>query len=237
MLTNYYGCDSTVSLDLTVLNPTTGIFPVTDEIDCSGLPITVSAVVTDTDPSITYVWSGPCFIHNFPQDPNISVTCGGEYEVYAEQTVGGVTCVSPTFTVIVNENTTPPTADPGLGGVIDCVNTTITLGGNGSSSSSLYAFSWTGPNGYNMATQYPEATEPGIYCFFMIDLVTSCISSTNCITVTGDNTEPIAVATASNNLDCIDITSTLDPTGSDPGTYTWEGPGNPTGSNPTVSMP
>lgn len=237
LLTNYYGCDSTVSLDLTVLNPTTGIFPVTDEIDCSGLPITVSAVVTDTDPSITYVWSGPCFIQNFPQDPNISVTCGGEYEVYAEQTVGGVTCVSPTFTVIVNENTTPPTADPGLGGVIDCVNTTITLGGNGSSSSSLYAFSWTGPNGYNMATQYPEATEPGIYCFFMIDLVTSCISSTNCITVTGDNTEPIAVATASNNLDCIDITSTLDPTGSDPGTYTWEGPGNPTGSNPTVSMP
>lgn len=237
LLTNYYNCDSTVTLNLTVLNPTTGIFPVTEEIDCSGDPITVSAVVTDTDPSITYIWSGPCFTQNLPGNPSIEVSCGGVYEVYASQTVDGVTCVSPTFSVTVNENTTPPTADPGLGGVIDCSNSSITLGGSGSSNTSSYAYSWTGPNGYNMATQFPTASDPGTYCFFMIDLITSCVSSTECVTITGDNSLPVAMASASNNLDCNETTATLNTTGSDPGTYTWSGPGNPTGANPTVNMP
>ena len=231
------GCDSTVTLDLTVLNPQTGIFPVTDEIDCSGGPVQVGAVVTDTDPTISYIWSGPNFIQNFPTDPNISVFEGGVYTVFAEQTFGGVTCVSPSFSVTVNENTTPPTADPGLGGVIDCGGAAFTLGGQGSSNTSTYSYSWTGPNGYSMATQFPTTSEPGTYCFFMIDNATSCISSTECVTVTGDNTPPVAMATASNDLDCGTTTATLDPAGSDPGTYTWAGPGSPNGSNPTVNLP
>lgn len=234
LLTNYYECDSTVTLNLTVLDPQTGIFPVTDEIDCSFTPITVSAVVTNTDPTISYVWSGPCFTQNFPQDPDISVSCGGVYSVYAEQTFGGVTCVSPSFSVTVTENTTPPTADPGLGGVINCATGCVTLGGGGSSNSSTYAYSWVGPNGYSESEQFPQVCEPGTYCFFMIDLVTSCISSTECVTVTGDNTPPVAVANASNNLDCNSTTATLSPTGSDPGIYTWSGQ---VGSNPTVSSP
>ncbi|MFK8009789.1 MAG: hypothetical protein AB8H03_25770, partial [Saprospiraceae bacterium] len=237
LLTNYYECDSTVTLDLIVLNPTTGIFPVTDEIDCSGDPVQVSAVVTDTDPSISYIWSGPCFTQNIPGTPTINVTCGGVYEVYASQTVDGVTCVSPTSSVTVTENTTPPIADPGLGGVIDCGNSSVTLGGSGSSNTSTYAYSWTGPNGYSMTTQFPTASEQGTYCFFMIDLATSCVSSTECVTITGDNTLPVAMASASNDLDCNEITATLNTTGSDPGTYTWSGPGNPTGSNPIVNMP
>ena len=231
------GCDSTVTLNLTVLNPFTGIFPVNDVIDCSGDPIQVSAVVTDTDPSILYIWSGPCFNQNFPSDPNISVTCGGEYEVFAQQTIGGVTCVSPTSSIIILENTTPPTADPGLGGVIDCGSASFTLGGPGSSNTSAYIYSWTGPNGYSMTSQFPTTSVPGNYCFFMIDNATSCISSTECVTVTGDITPPVAVASTSNNLDCNDITATLDPSGSDPGTYAWSGPtGNLTGSNPTVNQ-
>jgi gliding motility-associated-like protein len=231
------GCDSTVTLNLTVLNPTTGIFPVTDEIDCSGDPIQVSAVVTDTDPSILYIWSGPCFIQNFQQDPNILVSCGGVYQVFAQQTVGGVTCVSPTFSVTVIENTTPPTADPGLGGVIDCGSASFTLGGPGSSNTSAYIYSWTGPNGYSMTSQFPTTSVPGNYCFFMIDNATSCMSSIECVTVTGDITPPVAVASTSNNLDCNNITATLDPSGSDPGTYIWSGStGNLTGSNPTVNQ-
>ena len=103
----------TVTIDLTVLDPQTGVFPVTDEIDCSGTPVTVSAIQLNTDPTISYIWSGPCFTQSFPQDPNISVSCGGVYTVYAEQTVAGVTCVSPTFSVTVIENITPPIADPG----------------------------------------------------------------------------------------------------------------------------
>ncbi|MFK8007162.1 MAG: gliding motility-associated C-terminal domain-containing protein, partial [Saprospiraceae bacterium] len=64
-----------------------------------------------------------------------------------------------------------------------------------------------------------------------------CVSSTECVTITGDNTLPVAMASASNDLDCNDLTATLNTTGSDPGTYTGAGPGNPTGANPTVNMP
>jgi gliding motility-associated-like protein len=239
LLTNYYGCDSTVTLNLTVLDPQTQIFPVADEIDCSLAPVTVEAVVTNSDPSITYIWSGPCFsFPGFPGTPIIEVSCGGVYTLYAQQTVGGVTCISPTFSVTVNENTTPPTADPGFGGVIDCVSDSFTLGGTGSSNTSTYAYSWVGgTTGFSSSLQFPEVVEPGTYCFFMIDLATFCISSTECATVTGDNTPPVAVASASNNLDCNDLTATLDPSGSDAGTYTWSGTGSPSGPDPTVNMP
>ena len=235
LLTNYYGCDSTVTLDLTVLNPQTGIFPTSEVIDCSGAPVTLEAVVTDANPNITYIWDGPCFTPtNFTGGPFIDVTCGGVYTVYAEHTEGGVTCITPISSITVIENTTPPTADPGIGGVIDCVSGCVTLGGGGTTNTSTYAYSWVGPIGYSEVTQFPVACEPGNYCFFVIDLVTFCISSTVCVTVTGDNSLPVAVGSASNNLDCNTTTATLDPTGSDPGTYTWSGQ---TGSNPTVATP
>ena len=219
-----HGCDSTVTLTLTVLNPNTGIFPVTDVIDCSGVPVQVSAIVTDTDPSIIYVWSGPCFVQNFPSAPNISVSCGGVYIVFAQQTVDGVTCVSPSFSVTVIEDTTPPTADPGLGGVIDCSTSCVTLGGTGTSNTSTYAYSWVGPNGFSDSSQFPQVCEPGVYYFFVIDLVTSCISSTEQVTVSGNNSIPAATATASNDLDCNTPSVVLSAIGSSTGTnivYQW----------------
>ncbi|MEM6963463.1 MAG: gliding motility-associated C-terminal domain-containing protein [Bacteroidota bacterium] len=234
------GCDSTVNLDLTVMNPIAGAFQ-PPAIDCGpNAVVNLEAVVSNPDPSILYNWSGPCVIVNIPGSPTAQASCPGLYTLQLVQTLGGVTCFSDVFSVTVDDNTTPPFADPGAPPVIDCDNPTVTLGGQNSSTSSTYGYSWVGPNGFVSSEQFPTVSEQGEYCFFMIDLATLCVSPTNCITVTGDATVPTAVASASNDLTCAVTSATLQTAGSTPGsTFSWtDANGNQlNGANPSVSDP
>ena len=120
------GCDSLVFLELFVLNPTSGIFPVTDVINNPGDVVTLEAVVTSPLPSITYIWSGPCVDPNAVNDLSIEVNCGGVYELQLSQTVDGVTCLSPIYSVTVMDNT-------GGGNCPDDISGFTTLGEFGNS--------------------------------------------------------------------------------------------------------
>ena len=133
-------------------------------------------------------------------------------------------------------------ADPGMGGVIDCNNTQVTLGGGGSSTGGNYTYSWTGPNGYSSSLQFPVVNNPGTYCLLIIDIDNSCFSSTECVTVLEDINAPIAIASVSNILSCVNTTAVLTSSGSSTGgniIYSWFFFGNAVGNGSvlTVSSP
>ncbi|MFK8005991.1 MAG: lectin-like protein [Saprospiraceae bacterium] len=98
------GCDSLVFLELLVLNPTSGILPVTGSINNPGDVVELQAVVNNIDPSISYIWTGPCVEPNTGDGTTIEVSCGGIYELQLSQTVDGITCLSPIYSVTVTDN-------------------------------------------------------------------------------------------------------------------------------------
>ncbi|MFK7771305.1 MAG: T9SS type A sorting domain-containing protein [Saprospiraceae bacterium] len=227
VLVSALGCDSIIFIALEVLDPQAAIFPVIDMIDCSGTPVTVSAVVINPSPAIFYVWSGPCFTQGLPGGPNINVTCGGTYTLEVHEILNGVTCISETVSVEIFENITPPVVDAGPDLVIDCVNSSVTPFATVTPAVGPFAYAWTGANGYTANTQSPTFTTPGQYCFFAINLSTSCVSNTDCITVTADISSPTAVASSSNDLDCNNPSAVLTGFGSSMGSnmvYEWIGP-------------
>ncbi|MFK8005242.1 MAG: T9SS type A sorting domain-containing protein [Saprospiraceae bacterium] len=115
-------------------------------------------------------------------------------------------------------------ADPGIGGVISCTSSQVTLGGGGSSIGGNYSYSWTGPNGFSSSVQFPVITEAGTYCFLLIDIDNSCVSSTECVTVTGNIDPPTANANVSNILTCVNPFVILSAAGSSTGPniiYSW----------------
>ncbi|MFK8005243.1 MAG: T9SS type A sorting domain-containing protein [Saprospiraceae bacterium] len=218
------GCDSVIFVDLTVLDPQAAIFPVTNMIDCSGSSVQINAVVLNPSPTVTYKWTGPCFTQGLPQASSIEVSCAGTYTLEVCETQNGMTCVSETVSVEVFENTTPPVVDAGPDLEINCAITSVTGIPTVSPASSTYAYAWTGANGYSASTLLPVFTEPGEYCFFVVDLNTSCVSNTDCMIVTGDNSAPVAVASVSNNLDCNNTTAVLSAFNSSTGSniiYEW----------------
>ncbi len=217
------GCDSTVTLNLTVLNPQAGIFPVTEMIDCSGIWVEVNAVVVDPNPSIIYNWSGQCIDPGVLGSPNIQVHCAGTYTLQVEQTNNGVTCFSDIITTTVLTDTIAPVVDAGPDQNITCTNSSIELFGTATPPSGNYAYSWVGP-GYTGTEQTALISIPGEYCFLAIDLTNSCVSNTDCVMVFGDATIPTAVTNVSGNLDCINSSVVISGAGSSTGSniiYQW----------------
>ncbi|MEM6965234.1 MAG: T9SS type A sorting domain-containing protein [Bacteroidota bacterium] len=234
------GCDSVINLNLTVLNPVATVLT-PPAIDCGpNTVVTLQAVVANPNPNILYWWTGPCVIPNIPGSPTVQASCPGEYQLVVEHTEGGVTCTSNTFTVTVEDNTIPPIADPGVDQFIECSAPVVTLGGPGSSNTSTYAYSWTGPNGFISSEQFPNVSQPGQYCFFMIDLITLCISSTECVEVIGSASIPTAEIVVNGVLDCTNSQVTLDGSGSTGMNnilYEWlDTNGNTIGTDPTIPV-
>ena len=103
---NINGCDSIVTLHLTILKPSVGTLTISgDEAICQGGNAILTAAVAGNSGDVTYVWS------NETNGATLTTTQGGEYTVTATATltVNGVTCTATaeeTFTVTVNLPTT-----------------------------------------------------------------------------------------------------------------------------------
>lgn len=146
---------------------------------------------------------------------------------------------SSTGTATVNDNSIAPAADAGADMIITCTNPTLTLDGTASEQGAGVTYAWTTPDGTidaDNTTDSPVVSAAGTYT---ITVTANGCTSTDNVVVTEDNTPPVANAGADLQLDCTNLTHTLDGSASDQGafdTHSWTTPdGNIVSGNTTIN--
>ncbi|MEI6124874.1 MAG: PKD-like domain-containing protein, partial [Bacteroidota bacterium] len=127
---------------------------------------TLQLTVTNATPGATYQWTGPGpWTSNLmnPTRPNVTTAMAGVYSMV--MTVGGISSLPVTTTVVINPN---PIASAGSNSPV-CVGNSLNLISSGGT-----GYSWSGPGGYTNLTQNPS-----------INPVTPAAAGTYTVTVTG----------------------------------------------------
>lgn len=129
-------------------------------------------------------------------------------------------------TVVVNQNVTPPGANPGPPATLTCVNTTLFLGPVPAPSDSTLQPVWTTQGGHFIAgdsTWAPHIDQPGVYLLTVTSSVNQC-TSTASINIPINTIPPQASIVQPGILTCTQNTVLLNSAGSSSGanfTYSW----------------
>lgn len=129
------------------------------------------------------------------------------------------------FPILVEE-IDGPEAVADVNGMLSCEETEITLSGEGSTEGGALFYTWTTTDGNIVSggnTLNPIVDATGTYTLEVTDAATNC-SETDEVVVTGDFTTPMSQISSAQNLDCTNLTSVLDGTGSSSGanfSYLW----------------
>ncbi|MBK7408919.1 MAG: PKD domain-containing protein [Saprospirales bacterium] len=188
VFTTYLGCDSTVTLDLLVLDPAASILP-PSTIDCNNSTITLDGSNSSGGPGVTYQWTGPapgCILGNSTQ-PTITVGCAGTYSLQVTKTAADGTQCSATAQVSVLENLETPLIE--LDETVDfpCDASEIELTAIVTSSSPNLTYNWQSSTGMILSgTNTPTVTigSAGVYQLEVFNIDNGC-SATGEVTVTG----------------------------------------------------
>ncbi len=169
-----------------------------------------------TNPGFTaYYWSTSETL------PAIQVTTEGAYQVTVTD-VNGCQSSASFFTDLIPL----PLADGGPDQNLDCIRTSTTIGGAGSSQGAAYAYMWTGPGitPDNSDDRFPLVGVPGTYTLVINDLVHGCQSLPASLMVNDLAYTPAVNLSVSDVLDCNTATATIDGAGSETGAgivYSW----------------
>lgn len=194
-LTAANGCDSTVNLQLTVLNPVAFIAD-PDTLSCyNDFAITLDGSGSSSGPFTTYQWSGPNGFTSNLASP--LVTSPGTYTLEVVAQAGNASC-SSTASVTVIQEATEPEADAGEDVFIPCDADTASLNGSGSGSGAGLAYEWAGPNGFSSSLPQPIVDTGGLYVLEVADSLSGCT-----------NTDTVAVAVDTNALSLEAMADTL----------------------------
>jgi len=197
---------------------------------------TLTCIVTTVDiqatvnspasPVQTLAWTGPAGFISSVEDP--AVTAAGSYTLVVTAANG----CSTQQQVTVDENVAPPNA-VAQGDTLTCKIVALNL--SGTSATSNVAFAWTGPAGFTSSQAGPSVAADGTYTL-VVTASNGCSTSATA-TVSLDTIAPGATAASSNDLDCNELSTTLQ--GNSPiasVVYEWSGPGafSSTDKSPTA---
>ena len=209
------------------------------------LPPTLSAsggVYTCLEPTVTlqattgaagptFSWTGP---NNFTSnEQNPTVNAPGEYIVIVTDANTG--CTNSAIATVV-DNTDPPGATA-IGGVLTCVEDSVTLSGTSPASNPSYA--WTGPNNFTSNDPNPTVGLEGDY-ILTVTGANGCTSEATAVVVL-DDTPPGADLAVSGNLNCNNSSVNITASSNTPGTFLgheWtlpDGTTVSTGNNPILA--
>jgi gliding motility-associated-like protein len=212
-VTSSQGCTETadVTLDQPDLLTATLTAP---GIDCNNPTSQADLDVNGGTPNYSYIWS------NGAPGSSPTFNMGGNYTV----TVTDSHSCTTSTTVSIPQNTTLPTAIATVTGQITCINTEITINGNGSSTGSQFEYEWSGPNLVSGETTLnPIVDGGGTYVLTVTNTDNGC-TKTVAVSVVQNITPPIAVIANPPNIGCNMPTISLNGTGSSTGanfTFVW----------------
>lgn len=238
-LTNWRGCDSTVVLNLSVLNPQAAIQS-SGNITCTNPSVTLDGTGSSTGPGMTFQWTGPspACISPGPTSPVIQVSCPGTYTLTVKHQIGNVVC-SSTTSITVSANIEAIIIDIDDPDTLNCSVSCVTLNASGSTNGPGYAYSWTGPSSFSSNLLNPQVCNPGTYTLHIVNPSNGC-QAAGFVVVPENEDFPVANAGPDVTLNCIVPSTTLDGSSSSGGNnleFTWlDGSSNPIGNAPTLNV-
>lgn len=187
--------------DISIANPA--------ELNCTLSNTNLAATLNNAVPQINYQWStANGSIVNGATGLQPEVDAPGTYQLISVNTESQC---ADTTSIMVSQDITPPVADAGPDELLNCFDTSQTLGGN-SSTGGIFSYQWTSPDatigGDN--TQPTLATvQPGSFILAVTNTDNNCVA-TDTVIVSQDIAAPMASVAAPPLLTCTDSLALLD---------------------------
>lgn len=217
------GCDSIVTLNLTVLDPQIDIAPF-GQITCAAPMVTLDAGGSTPAGSVTFEWLDDGG-NSLGTNAILTVDQPGDYTLELTQTALGSGCtISETVTVTADQSF--PAADAGTDQVLTCTVPEITLGGPATSTGPEFEYTWTTDTGNFLdATDIPNPriNAEGEYTLTVLNTNNNCTAIAT-VQITMDQNIPQVQTLPDTALTCTAPTIILSSDGSSRGTefsYEW----------------
>lgn len=215
------GCEDVGSVD--VLENTT--LPVADagediELNCYTPTASLDGSNSSSGTNIIFEWQDQA-LQPVGNNTNLPVNAPQVYTFIVTDTENG--CMASDM-VEVTENFVMPVADAGADLVLDCQNLDAQLSGNATSVGPTISYQWTDGTGQVIGTGISQfVDQAGTFDFIVFDNENGC-ADTSMVVVTIDQDYPVAAGVVNEILTCVQLTATLDATGTSVGgefSYNW----------------
>tara|TARA_Y100000589_G_scaffold325106_1_gene362380 strand:+ start:2862 stop:6239 length:3378 start_codon:yes stop_codon:yes gene_type:complete len=191
-------------------------------LDCNNSILTLNGSGSSTGMNYNWTTSGGNIVSGVnTTTPTVNYT--GTYTITVVNPSNGC---SSSDQMIVTVDTLKPVADAGNNDTLNCINTTLTLNGTGSSSGSNYNYQWSTTNGNILSgatTLNPTINQTGTYYLTVTNTNNGC-SNIDSVQIFQDANVPIADAGVDTFLSCVVSTIILDASNSSSGnniSFVW----------------
>ncbi len=192
-------------------------------ISCAQPSQTLSSAGSSTGPNFSYAWaaSNGGNILSGQNSPNPLIDAAGNYALTITNTANGCTA---TASLSVGEDTAPPPADAGPGGVLTCTDPAFVLQANGGQPNPALEFSWQTTNGGfsgNPDSASVPTSLPGTYTLTVLNPQNGC-TATASAAVAANQIPPGINLLPPATLNCVQATAQLASTATAPAwVFAW----------------
>ncbi|MEZ5058712.1 MAG: gliding motility-associated C-terminal domain-containing protein [Saprospiraceae bacterium] len=222
------GCDSTVTANVTVLNPQS-VIAMPDTLNCTRPGITVFGNGS-TPSQINYFWFTPDGNISGPSNlDSITALSPGQYYLRVSLDTLGTFCADEASVIVIEDNNSP-IADIISPDTLTCNRTSVFVNGLNSSSGPEFEYEWYEAGVGILAGEITgriTVDRPGFFKLIVRNTLNGCLDSME-VEVVQDTLPPFADAGPTLELNCRFTQDTLNGSGSSQGSdfqYSWTGPG------------
>ncbi|MCB9285177.1 MAG: PKD domain-containing protein [Lewinellaceae bacterium] len=178
VFTSYQGCDSSVTLNLLVLDPVASILS-PPAIDCNNPTVLLNGSLSSGGTGVSYQWTGPgagCIVGNSTQSTT-TAGCPGTYTLQVTTTAADGTQCSATSQVLVQEDLETPTIDLDATADFPCQASEMELTAVVTSANPNLSYNWQSATGGILSgANTPTVTigGPGVYQLEVVNLDNGC---------------------------------------------------------------